>query len=194
MHITGLILAGGRSSRMGGRDKGLITLNGKPMIMHVIDKLKPQVERIIISANRHLELYRQLGYDVYADEYHDFRGPLAGICQGLIKTGSEYLLTVPCDGPLLPADLALRLSRAAQWHQTRAAMVFDGQYNQPTYNLIHRDLIPSMQHALANNEHKLGQWLMDNGALRVDFSAQKATFANINTPRDVEVLVSLLAK
>jgi len=191
MHITGLILAGGRSSRMDGKDKGLIMLKGKPMIKYVIDKLKPQVDSVIISANRHLDIYRQMGFNVYADEYSDYRGPLAGMCQGLIKTNSDYLLTVPCDGPLLPADLAVRLSSAAQLHQTRAVMVFDGQYNQPTYNLIHRDLIPSMQHALVNNEHKLGKWLMDNGACRVDFSAQKAAFTNLNTPRDVEDMISL---
>jgi molybdopterin-guanine dinucleotide biosynthesis protein A len=192
MHITGLILAGGRSRRMDSRDKGLIPLNGKAMIEHVIDKLKPQVDSIIISANQHRDNYRKTGYKVYADTYDDYRGPLAGICQGLIHINSHYLLTVPCDGPLLPTDLAVRLSCAAQLHQARAVMVFDGQYNQPTYNLIHRDLITSIQRALVNNEHKLGKWLIDNGALRVDFFDQKDAFTNVNTPQDLETLTSLL--
>ncbi|MCP3849024.1 MAG: molybdenum cofactor guanylyltransferase MobA [Gammaproteobacteria bacterium] len=186
--ISGLILAGGRSSRMDGSDKGLLKLLDKPMIEHVINRLKPQVEEIIISANRHLESYQKFGYLVLVDDYDDYRGPLAGISRGLSQTKSDYLLTVPCDGPLLPMDLGQRMLAAAQKEKVQAVLAFDGHYRQPTYNLIHKDLLPAINQSLENNEHKLGKWLMDNGAISLDFSDQKSAFVNVNTPDDLNLL------
>lgn len=193
MQITGLILAGGRSSRMDGHDKGLLKLLGRPMISHVIDKLKPQVEQILISANRHLDDYQKFGYEVLVDDYDDYRGPLAGMSRGLAQSESEYLLTVPCDGPLLPMDLASRMLDYAQKNEAKAVLAFDGQYKQPTYNLIHKDLLARLNHSLKNNEHKLGKWLMDNGALKLDFSDQKSAFLNVNTPDDLDLLSQQLS-
>ncbi|MDX2507754.1 MAG: molybdenum cofactor guanylyltransferase MobA [Gammaproteobacteria bacterium] len=192
MQITGLILAGGRSSRMNGHDKGLLTLIDKPMIDYVIQKLKPQVKRILISANRHIEQYQQFGYEVLLDDYDDFRGPLAGMLRGLSHSKSEYLLTVPCDGPLLPADLAHRMLYFARKNHARAVIAFDGKYRQPTYNLVHRELLPAMSQSLEQNEHKLGKWLMDNGALELDFSDQKSAFINVNTLADLNLLAKQL--
>ncbi len=188
MQVTGLILAGGRSSRMEGHDKGLLNLLGRPMIEHVIERLKPQVSTILISANRHIEQYERYGYKVLIDQYNDFRGPLAGISRGMENCESEYLLTVPCDGPLLPTDLAQRMLDNLQTHKVRAALVFDGRYKQPTYNLLHRSLLDKINHSLQHNEHKLGKWLMDNGAVKVDFSDQKEAFINVNTPDDLKKL------
>ncbi|MCU7834612.1 MAG: molybdenum cofactor guanylyltransferase MobA [gamma proteobacterium symbiont of Taylorina sp.] len=192
MQITGLILAGGRSSRMEGHDKGLLTLVDKSMIEHVIEKLKPQVDQILISANRHIEQYQSFGYEVLLDEYDDFRGPLAGMVRGLSHSNSEYLLTVPCDGPLLPIDLAVKLLDSAQKKSTKAVFVFDGKYKQPTYNLLHSDLLKSIEQSLEHQEHKLGKWLLDNGACAVDFSAQKNAFLNVNTPKDLQLLAEAL--
>ena len=193
MQITGLILAGGRSSRMNGHDKGLLKLLGRPMIDYVIDRLKSQVGQIIISANLHLEAYEKFGYEVLIDDYDDYRGPLAGMSRGLSHSKSEYLLTVPCDGPLLPMDLAGRMLDYAQQNKARAVLAFDGQYKQPTYNLIHKDLLNSLIQSLENNEHKLGKWLMDNGALKLDFSDQKSAFLNVNTPDDLNLLSQQLS-
>lgn len=194
MQVTGLILAGGRSSRMNGNDKGLVRLLDQPMIKHVINRLKPQVNTILISANRYTEQYQQYGYKVLPDEFDDFRGPLAGMAQGLINSESEYLLTVPCDGPLLPADLTQRMLHMVLVHQVRAVLAFDGQYKQPTYNLIHHSLLKDINHSLQCNEHKLGKWLMDHGALKVDFSDQQKAFINVNTPDDLSALADTLAE
>ena len=192
MHITGLILAGGRSSRMDGQDKGLLTLIDKPMIEQVIQRLRPQVDQIIISANRHIEQYQAFGFEVILDKYDDFRGPLAGMAQGLLHSKSEYLLTVPCDGPLLPINLASRMLDFARTNSTKAAYVFDGQYKQPSYNLVHTDLLASIEQSLERQEHKLGKWLIDNGAKAIDFSDQQAAFLNVNTPEDLKRLTKTL--
>ena len=191
--ISALILAGGRSSRMDGYDKGLLKLLERPMIDYVIERLKPQVGQILISANRHLEQYKEFGYEVLVDEYDDYRGPLAGMARGLAQSESEYLLSVPCDGPLLPVDIAARMLQCALQQQAKAVLVFDGQYKQPTYNLIHKDLAVQLNQSLVNNEHKLGKWLMDNGAVRLDYSDQKSAFLNINTPDDLHLLSQKLS-
>ncbi|MCW8930495.1 MAG: molybdenum cofactor guanylyltransferase MobA [Gammaproteobacteria bacterium] len=186
--ISGLILAGGRSSRMNGDDKGLLKLLNSPMIEHVIRRLNPQVSEVLISANRHLEAYEVFGYKVLVDDYDDYRGPLAGMSRGLSQSKSDYLLTVPCDGPLLPLDLAQRMLDCAQQKEAKAILAFDGQYRQPTYNLIHKDLLPALIKSLENNEHKLGKWLMDNGAISLDFTDQRSAFLNVNTPADLDLL------
>ena len=186
--ISALILAGGRSSRMNGDDKGLLKLLNSPMIEHVINRLKPQVNQILISANRHLESYQEFGYKVLVDDYDDYRGPLAGMSRGLSHSNSNYLLTVPCDGPLLPLDLAKKMLDFAQQKNAKAVLVFDGKYRQPTYNLIHKDLLPAIKKSLENNEHKLGKWLMDNGAVNLDFADQKSAFLNVNTLDDLYLL------
>ncbi len=186
--ISGLILAGGRSSRMNGDDKGLLKLLNTPMIGHVIKRIKPQVKQVLISANRHLDDYHKFGYEVLVDDYDDYRGPLAGMSRGLARSKSKYLLTVPCDGPLLPLDLAQRMLQFAQQENAKAVLAFDGQYRQPSYNLIHKDLLPALIQSLENNEHKLGKWLMDNGAVSLDFADQKSAFLNVNTPNDLELL------
>ena len=193
MQITGLILAGGRSSRMDGQDKGLLKLIDKPMIDYVIQRLKPQVEQILISANRHIGQYEQFGYPVLLDEYDDFRGPMAGMAKGLASIDSEYLLTVPCDGPLLPIDLAIRMLDYAQKMKNKAVFAFDGQHKQPTYNLLHSDLLPAILCSLQKKEYKLGKWLLDNNAGKVDFSDQKSAFLNVNTADDLKRLLKKLS-
>ncbi|MCK5648889.1 MAG: molybdenum cofactor guanylyltransferase [Gammaproteobacteria bacterium] len=194
MQVSALILAGGRSSRMNGADKGLLKLLDKPMIEHVINRLKPQVGQILISANRHLEAYQQFGYEVLVDDYDDYRGPLAGMARGLSRCESEHLLTVPCDGPLLPPDLAQRMLDYALQENAQAVLAFDGSYRQPTYNLMHKDLLPALSHSLENNEHKLGKWLMDNGAVSLNFADQKTAFLNVNTSDDLDLLSQQLGQ
>ena len=194
MQVSALILAGGRSSRMNGADKGLLKLLDKPMIEHVINRLKPQVGQILISANRHLEAYQQFGYEVLVDDYDDYRGPLAGMARGLSRCKSEYLLTVPCDGPLLPPDLAQRMLDYALQENAKEVLDLDPRYLHPTYNLMHKDLLPALSHSLENNEHKLGKWLMDNGAVSLNFADQKTAFLNVNTSDDLDLLSQQLGQ
>ncbi len=190
--ITGLILAGGRSSRMGGTDKGLIALAGHTMIEYVIERTRPQVETLLISANRNLQRYRDLGFEVLEDHSDDFQGPLAGMLRGLEQLDEGYLLTVPCDGPLLPLDLAARLGMALQETGAVIATVNDGEFRHPTYALICHDQSNDLRRFLIGGERKLGKWFAAHGAVEVDFSDQKQAFSNINTASELQRIESLI--
>ena len=187
--VSGLILSGGRSSRMGHQDKGLVLLNGKAMIEHVKKRLLPQVDTLIISANQHREQYQSLHEIVLADEYDDYRGPLAGIYEGLKYIQKDsFLLVVPCDGPLLPNDLCSKMLAAIVATNAKLATVFDGSYRQPTYSLIHQSLKDNLQLFLAQGGRKLGKWLFENQTQLIDFSDQPEAFININTEADLAQL------
>ncbi len=184
--VSGLILSGGRSSRMGYQDKGLVLLNGKAMIEYVNNTLISQVNNVIISANQNLESYEYLNHKVIADEYDDFRGPLAGIYEGLkIIDKNTCLLVVPCDGPFLPDDLCKRMLDCVSATDSKLATVYDGTYRQPTYSLIHQSLKDNLQLFLNQGGRKLGQWLSENNSQLVDFSDQPEAFININTKQDL---------
>jgi len=188
-YVSGLILSGGRSSRMGNHDKGLILLNGKAMIEYVKDTLTPQVDNLIISANQHIEQYQCLHEVVLADEYDDYRGPLAGIYEGLKYIAEDtYLIVVPCDGPMLPNNLCIKMLTALSETDAKLATVFDGNYRQPTYSLIHQSLKDNLGLFLAQGGRKLGQWLSENNTQLVDFSEQAEAFININTEADLAQL------
>ncbi|MFK5985423.1 MAG: molybdenum cofactor guanylyltransferase MobA [Pseudomonadota bacterium] len=185
-YVTGLILSGGRSSRMAYQDKGLVLLNGRPMIETVKNTLINQVDELIISANQNLKQYQQIHNIVLADEYLDFRGPLAGIYEGLkyIKEDT-FLLVAPCDGPFLPNDLCQKMLSAVKESKTKLATVYDGRYRQPTYSLIHQSLKKDLKLFLDNDGRKLGQWLSENHTQLVDFSEQARAFININSDEDL---------
>lgn len=188
-YISGLILSGGRSSRMGHHDKGWLLLNGKAMIQHVKDRLMPQVDELIISANQHREQYQNLHQPVLADEYNDYRGPLAGIYEGLKYIKKEsFLMVVPCDGPMLPGNLCNKMLTAVSATGANLATVFDGTYRQPTYSLIHQSLKDNLQLFLAQGGRKLGQWLSENQTQLVSFSEQPEAFINVNTEADLAQL------
>lgn len=186
--ITGIILAGGRASRMQGRDKGLIELQRQPLIRHVIDRFLPQVTAIQINANRNLEHYRRFGFPVFTDTNQDFQGPLSGMLQGLhqLETGSaDWIVCVPCDAPQLPLDLVTRLSQALA-EKELAAVADDGKWMQPTFCMLHRSLTGKLARYVAHGGRKTGDWLRQENAVRVDFSDQPAAFANINSPDDLQ--------
>lgn len=190
--ITAVILAGGRSSRMAYQDKGLVAFKQQPMIVHILQRLQQQVTEVLISANHNQNIYRQYVERVIADDSPNFPGPMAGICASLRAIRSKYLLIVPCDGPLLPLDLAQRLYFALEKSEQRIATVHDGHYKQPTYSLIHREMLGSAEDFLERNERKLGKWLQLNRAELVDFSDQATAFVNINS-RDELLRVEKLA-
>lgn len=192
-NIQGHILAGGRASRMQGADKGLLELNGKPLVVHVIEQLRPQVTNICISANRHLAQYRHYGWPVITDSEEGFLGPLAGIYSALLACRSEWLLTVPVDCPFLPEDLVLRLSQAVSSGHHPVAVVHDGTGLQPTFCLLHHSLAENLQQYLKQGGRKTGEWLRQQNPALADYSDHPAAFININSPADLALAVKRLA-
>lgn len=182
--ITALVLAGGKSRRMGGRDKGLLPFAGGELIGHVLARIAPQVGTVLISANRNLEVYEAYGYPVLADPLEDFQGPLAGFLAGLERMRTNYLLTLPCDGPNVLPDLAQRLARGLVEASADIAVAYDGRRLQPVYTLLHRRVLPGLHAALSAGERKIDRWFPDNAWVKVDFSDAPEQFDNINTPED----------
>ena len=193
--ITGVILAGGRGRRLGGRDKGLVELEGKPLVSHVIQRLEPQVDALLINANRNIEKYREFGYPVISDSMADFQGPLAGLLTALDEIDTPWMVTVPCDGPLLPEDLVDRLSQALQGDGKASVAVvsIDGQI-QPVYALMRKSVKKSLQKFLAGGERGVGRWLKGEKLAIVDFSSNPEAFRNINTQQDHQMLMDKFAK
>lgn len=181
--ITGVILAGGQSTRMGGNDKGLMELHGIPLYQHVLSRLKNQVDDVIISANRNLCAYRQSGYPVISDIDKGFAGPLAGILTGMQAATSEWIVFVPCDVPGLPLDLVRRLCEAKEGNN--AVYVTDGHRDHPTLLLINRCLIEPLKTYLHNGDRKLMLFIEQIGAKAVSFADQPNAFLNLNSPEDL---------
>lgn len=186
--IAGLILAGGQGARMHGQDKGLVVLRGEPMVAHVARRLAPQVSRLIVSANRHLDLYARYG-DVVRDGEADlgaWQGPLLGIAAGLAAAQREaWLVVAPCDTPFLPADLAARLVRAAESaNAPMAYAVADGQRHSACMAL-RTSLLPDLLAYLRAGDRKVGLWQARTGAVEACFDDAPNAFMNVNTPDEL---------
>ncbi len=185
--ITAVILAGGQGRRMGGQDKGLIEIDGKPLVAILIDRLERQGVDIVINANRNHERYRQFGYPVVSDRLDDYQGPLAGFASAMSAVDTRYILTLPCDGPRLADDYVARFIAAAS-RQPGVLVAFDGERLQPVHALIRVDLLPSLERFLESGERKIDRWYAEQDFQRVDFSDCADMFRNINTPSDQESL------
>lgn len=189
--ITGLVLAGGRGSRMGGVDKGLQLLRGRPLVEHALRRLAPQVATVAVSANRHLAVYESFSTSVLSDPFGDFAGPLAGVLAGLQRCRTPYLATVPCDTPHFPIDLVQRLGvalLAADAEIAIASTLEGGQTRaQPVFGLLRADLAPRLLFDLEHGERKVGQWMARQRTTTCTF-ADQAAFANINTLDDLRRL------
>jgi molybdopterin-guanine dinucleotide biosynthesis protein A len=183
--ISAIILAGGRAVRMGGLDKGLVLFRQKPLITHVISRLTPQVDEIIINANRELESYKALGYKVLQDEIIDFAGPLAGIQLGLKYAKNDYLLTVPCDSPLLPLDLADRLQAALLAHDADIAIVSSDGNTHPVFCLCKKSVLSALNDYLNHGGRKVSAWQQSLNHVYVDFSDCAEAFTNLNSQQDL---------
>lgn len=181
--ITGLILAGGRGSRMGGADKGLARLRGRPLIEYAIDALRPQVGRLLISANRNAESYAAYGR-VIADMVGEFYGPLAGLLSGLRAADTAYVLAVPCDAPAIPSDLKDRLVAAMEKESREAGIVSCNGQLQPVFALVSRALAEPLQEYLLAGGRGVERWMREQRAAIADFSGA-ADFMNINTPEQL---------
>jgi len=180
--ITAAILAGGAAQRLGGRDKGLQLLRGKPLIAWVCDRISAQVRTTVICANRNVGIYTAYAA-VVRDATADFHGPMAGIVSAYQTLKDDWLLTVPVDCATPPDDLAQRLYQACIDSNSAAAFVHDGQRQQPLFALYRRDLNLSAQTALARNDG-VWRWQKSSNAIAVDFSDQTHAFVNLNTPQD----------
>lgn len=187
-HITGVILAGGQATRMGGMDKGLIILNGRPLIAHVLAALRPQVATVLINANRNLDTYAELGCRVVADDQQGYPGPLAGLAATLGQAETPWVLTVPCDGPLVPADLGTRLYCALITSGADVATVRDSERVHPVYALVPTWLQASVRSYLAAGERRLLGWLQRQRLAIADFSDQNEYFINVNTIEERDAL------
>lgn len=182
--IAGVIIAGGQARRMGNADKAFITLAGKPMIQYVINALRPQVGELLVNANRDLETYRSLGFPVISDRNSNQQGPLAGIAAALEASSQEWVQITPCDGPLLPSDLATRLHRQTEKAGSTVCIPHDGTRLQPLFGLFHRTLATDIHRFLDAGDRKLQLWLEHHEITIADFSDQAECFININTPEE----------
>jgi molybdopterin-guanine dinucleotide biosynthesis protein A len=179
MKVSGIILAGGRGSRMGGVDKGLQVLRGKPMVEHVIARFAPQVAEVIINANQNLEQYRQYGHRVVSDEVGGFAGPLAGLHAGLKAATHPLVVTVPCDSPFLPEDLVARLQKFLGGYQLAVAKT--GAQPHPVFALMKREVRKSLEAFLASGGRKIDAWYAALPVVEVRFDDEADAFRNINT-------------
>lgn len=181
--VTGLVLAGGQGSRLGGMDKGLVEIARRPLVAYALDRFAPQVDGLVINANRNLEVYRRFGHPVISDMLADYPGPLAGIASGLAACRTPLLAVVPCDTPFLPRDLVARLQAALTRHAAEIAVArADGEL-QPVFALLRASLGPSLAAFLRGNRRKILAWYECHRLAVADFD-DVAAFRNLNTPED----------
>jgi len=181
--ITGVVLAGGKASRMGGQDKGLQLLNGKPLWQHVADRLRPQVTALAISANRNDAVYRASGLPVYADTLAEFPGPLAGMLAVMQQAEGEWFLFCPCDTPFIPAVLADRMTESLR--EAPVVWAHDGNRDHPAVALVNRRLASDMADYLKRGERRVMVFMREAGGHSVDFSDYQDAFSNVNTFADL---------
>ena len=206
--ITGVILAGGRGSRMGGADKGLQNFRGMPMAMFTLLRLSPQVGEIMINANRNLAAYESFGVPVWPDSLADYAGPLAGVLTALEHCETDYLVTTPCDTPLFPTDLVARLVEALEREDAEIAMAAAREQEsgagpgsesgagsqvraQPVFSLLKRELMESLVRFTHAGGRKIDAWTAQHRTVLVPFDREgddPAAFANANTPGELHDL------
>jgi molybdopterin-guanine dinucleotide biosynthesis protein A len=183
--VTGLILAGGQGRRMGGVDKGLQPLRGRPMVAWVLERLAPQVTEVIVNANQNQAEYARLGCRVVGDEIGGFAGPLAGLQAGLKANVHPFLVTVPCDSPFLPHDLVARLHAALIANHADLAVAKTGDQPHPVFSLVRESLAGHLTKFLEGGGRKIDAWYASLKVVEVPFDDQSDAFSNINTPADL---------
>ncbi len=183
--ITGVILAGGRARRMNGVDKGLLEFAGKPLVEHTLARLAPQVSEVMINANRNHARYASYGVTVVADNLDGYCGPLAGMYSALCATQADYIVTAPCDSPLIPDSLVQRMMTTLLRENAELCSAHDGSHLQPIYALIPRALTADLHSYLMSGGRKVEDWLRRHRLVMADFSDQPESFLNINTPYDM---------
>jgi molybdopterin-guanine dinucleotide biosynthesis protein A len=188
--ITGLVLAGGLGRRMGGADKGLQDFRGMPMVRHVIQRLQPQVDTLIVSANQNIERYAALGYPVISDLIDGHAGPLAGLHAGLRACRTPLLAASPCDAPCLPHDLVARLRAALEHDGAELAVARTGEWPHPVFSLMRRDTLRSLEAFLGDGGRRVALWHDTLDTIEVSFDDQPDAFVNINTLDELAALAA----
>ena len=192
--VTAVVLAGGRARRMGGGDKGLVEVAGRPMVAHAVAALRPQATEVVVNANRNVGEYRAItGCRVIPDAVGGFAGPLAGMASALEASATRLLLTAPCDSPLVAPDLGPGLHAALARDGAEIAVAHDGERMQPVFALLTRGVLPSLLAFLESGERKIDAWYATRRTVTADFSGAPDAFLNVNTPRERESLERRLA-
>ena len=179
--ITGILLAGGQGSRMGGVDKGLVEPAGRPMAAHALERLAPQVDALLINANQNLPAWQAFGHPVFGDDIGGFAGPLAGLHAGLLRAQHPFVVTAPCDSPFLPADLVERLAAALHAADAQFAVAKTFGQPHPVFCLCRRDLADHLGAFLAAGGRKIDRWYGSLKVVEVAFDDEEAAFRNVNT-------------
>ena len=182
--VSGIVLAGGQGRRMGGVDKGLQPLHGKPMVAWALARLAPQVDEIIVNANQNLEAYARFGHRVVPDAIGAFAGPLAGLHAGLSAASHALAVTVPCDSPFLPSDLVARLRAALGNHELAVAKT--GTQAHPVFCLVRRSVFEHLSAFLSGGGRKIDAWYASLKVVEVSFDDQADAFRNINTREELK--------
>ncbi|WP_341647035.1 molybdenum cofactor guanylyltransferase MobA [Thauera sp. SDU_THAU2] len=183
--VTGVLLAGGQGSRMGGVDKGLTELAGRPMAAHALERLAPQVDELVINANRNLDAWRSFGHPVFGDDIGGFAGPLAGLHAALLHARHPLVATVPCDSPFLPGDLVDRLAGALHTAGAQLAVARTFDRLQPVFCLCRRELAGPLADYLRGGGRGVARWHDTLDVVEVSFDDEAAAFRNINTPAEL---------
>ncbi|MFM2589985.1 molybdenum cofactor guanylyltransferase MobA [Vibrio sp. TBV020] len=178
-----VILAGGQASRMGGQDKGLVQLNDKPLIEHVIERLSSQTSQILINANRNLNTYEKYG-QVFSDQFKQFPGPMGGIHAGLVNASTDWVGFVPCDSPLISDDIVERFCQAVT-DETEILVAHDGDHQQPVFTLYHKRVLDRLTAFLERGDRKIILLYNECNTKYVDFSDSPQCFVNLNTPEEL---------
>ncbi|HMT94094.1 molybdenum cofactor guanylyltransferase MobA [uncultured Thiothrix sp.] len=186
--VTGVILAGGQGSRMGGLDKGLIEWQGRPLIEHLITAFQTQLSSLVINANRNQAIYQSYGFPVISDQTPEHQGPLAGLTAAMHTVKTPYILTIPCDSFYLAPDFAARMLQALNTFNADLVVAHDGKQLQPTYALVSVALLPNLEAFLARGERQLRAWYQQQRMATVNCSDIAIMFQNINTPAHYQAL------
>ena len=187
--VTAVILAGGQGRRMGGQDKGLLDFGGRLMIEIIIEALENQRIDIVINANRNQSTYQSYGYPVISDDLKDFQGPLAGFASAMAAVKTKFILTLPCDSPMLADNFVERFIESYNREQAPVCVAHDGERLQPVYALIDTGLLDDLKRFLQIGERKIDRWYAQYSYASVDFSTATSMFENINTPEDQQRLL-----
>jgi len=177
--VTGLVLAGGQARRMGGEDKGLVSLGNRPMLSWVLERFAPQVDEVLISANRNLERYAQFGRRIVTDGMTGFLGRL-------VTSRTPWLVMVPCDSPFLPHDLVMRFLDVAAQYDSPLVCAHDGNRLQPVFSLVHTGLLADLTEYLDAGERKIDRWFDRHQWRPVVFAEHNDIFCNVNSPHDLQ--------
>lgn len=188
--ISWVILAGGQATRMGGKDKGLVELNGTPLIELVQNKLAAQTQSIVINANRNSEYYQKYA-PVICDQFTGYPGPLGGIHAGLLHASTDWVGFVPCDSPLISDDLVVRFEQAIK-PELDILVAHDGDHLQPVFTLFHKRVLDKLEAFLQRGDRKIILLYDECHTQYVDFSHDKSCFINLNTPQELEQFGTLL--